>query len=75
MPTDSMIATRTHSILVSSRVNGMTRAGSWVRPARQHGCRTPNDAPRGWWASKATYPARDGTGGGYESAIVQLFMK
>jgi len=29
-----------HSIPVTSRVNGVPRAGSWVRLLRQHGCRT-----------------------------------
>jgi len=70
-----MIVASTPGIRVTSRVNDVKRAGSWARAARQHGCRTPNYAPRGWWAIKATYAARDGTGDGYESAPVQLFMK
>jgi len=74
LPLDSMFVTSTPGLRVTSRVNDVTRARSCVRLARQHGCRTPNDATRGWGASKATNPARDGTGDGYSSATVQLFM-
>jgi len=65
LSTDSLIMTSTSGIRVTSRVNDVTRARSWAWLARQHGCRTPNYATRGWWASKATYSACDGTGDGY----------
>jgi len=56
-----MIVTSTHSILVTSRVNDVPRAGSWAQLARQPCCRTPNAATRAWRAGKATNPVRDGT--------------
>ena len=43
---DSMIGTSTFSTLVTRMGNGMPRAGSCVRLARQHGCRTPHRATR-----------------------------
>ena len=42
--TDSLIGTSTFSNLVPRMGNGMPRAESRARLARQHGCRTPNDA-------------------------------
>ncbi|MGQ9772559.1 hypothetical protein, partial [Chloroflexus sp.] len=44
--TDSLIGTSTFSTLVTRMGNGMPRAGSCVRLARQPGCRTPNCATR-----------------------------
>ncbi|MEJ5346189.1 MULTISPECIES: hypothetical protein [Chloroflexus] len=47
LPLDSMFMTSKPGLRVTSRVNDVTRAGSCVRLARQHGCRTPNYATRG----------------------------
>ncbi|MGQ9613070.1 hypothetical protein, partial [Chloroflexus sp.] len=41
-----MIVTFTPGIPVLSRGNGLPRTGSRARLVRQHGCRTPHDAPR-----------------------------
>ncbi|WP_322820737.1 hypothetical protein [Chloroflexus sp.] len=44
--TDSLIGTSTFSNLVTRMGSGMPRAELRARLARQHGCRTPNPAPR-----------------------------
>ncbi|WP_322822040.1 hypothetical protein [Chloroflexus sp.] len=47
--------TNPHRILVTSRVNGVPHARHEVQLLRQHGCRTPYNAPRATLAGNGIY--------------------